>query len=54
MPTKLPSLVSIGGTSISLWQEYALFFSLPMSLLGFAVGNAFSRADTIPPAEAPR
>jgi SSS family solute:Na+ symporter len=30
---------SIGGTSVSLWQEYALFFSLPMSFLGFLVGN---------------
>jgi SSS family solute:Na+ symporter len=32
---------SIGGMSISLWQEYALFFSLPMSFLGFLVGNLF-------------
>ena len=32
---------SVGQTSISLWQEYALFFSLPMSLLGFLVGNLF-------------
>ncbi len=32
---------SIGGTSVSLWQEYALFFSLPMSFLGFLVGNRF-------------
>ena len=30
---------SIGGESFSLWQEYALFVSLPMSLLGFLVGN---------------
>jgi SSS family solute:Na+ symporter len=30
---------SLGGTSVSLWQEYALFFSLPMSFLGFLVGN---------------
>ncbi len=42
---------SIGGAEISLWQEYGLFFSLPLSLLGFAIGNAFSRAGTIPPAE---
>jgi SSS family solute:Na+ symporter len=42
----------IGGASISLWQEYGLFFSLPMSLLGFAVGNALSSADTLPPAQA--
>ncbi len=32
---------SIGGMSVSLWQEYALFFSLPMSLVGFLVGNLF-------------
>jgi SSS family solute:Na+ symporter len=32
---------SVGQTSISLWQEYALFFSLPMSFLGFLVGNLF-------------
>jgi SSS family solute:Na+ symporter len=27
------------GTTFSLWQEYALFFSLPMSLIGFILGN---------------
>jgi len=43
---------SIGSASISLWQEYGLFFSLPMSLLGFVLGNALSRGSTIPPAEA--
>jgi hypothetical protein len=32
----------IAGQSISLWQEYALFFSLPMSLVGFLLGNALS------------
>ena len=32
---------SIAGTSVSLWQEYALFFSLPMSFVGFLVGNLF-------------
>jgi hypothetical protein len=32
---------SIGGSSVSLWQEYALFFSLPMSFVGFLVGNLF-------------
>ena len=42
----------VGSLSIDLWQEYGLFFSLPMSLLGFAVGNALSRGNTIPPAEA--
>jgi hypothetical protein len=29
----------IGGVSFSLWQEYGLFFSLPISLVGFLVGN---------------
>jgi SSS family solute:Na+ symporter len=42
---------SVGGASISIWQEYALFFTLPTSLLGFAIGNALSSGDTIPPAE---
>jgi SSS family solute:Na+ symporter len=32
---------SVGGVKYSLWQEYALFFSLPMSLLGFVIGNQF-------------
>jgi SSS family solute:Na+ symporter len=32
---------SIGGRSVSLWQEYALFISLPMSFVGFLVGNLF-------------
>ena len=43
---------SIGGVPVSLWQEYGLFFSLPMSLLGFAVGNALSRDGALPPTEA--
>jgi SSS family solute:Na+ symporter len=42
---------SIGGMSISLWQEYALFFSLPMSFLGFLVGNLFGSPHA--PLEAP-
>jgi len=40
---------SIGDVSISLWQEYALFFSLPMSLLGFVLGNLLSRSTTETP-----
>lgn len=32
---------SVGQTSVSLWQEYGLFFSLPMSMVGFLVGNRF-------------
>ena len=42
---------SIGGTSFSLWQEYALFFSLPMSFVGFLVGNLFGSPVT--PSEMP-
>jgi len=37
---------TIGGTSVSLWQEYALFFSLPMSFFGFLVGNLFGTPHT--------
>jgi SSS family solute:Na+ symporter len=32
---------SIRGMSVNLWQEYALFFSLPSSFLGFLAGNLF-------------
>ncbi len=39
---------SVGEVSISLWQEYALFFSLPMSFLGFLVGNQFGSPFTPP------
>ena len=42
---------SIGGTSISLWQEYALFFGLPMSFVGFLVGNLIG--SPFEPAEVP-
>jgi SSS family solute:Na+ symporter len=49
---------SIAGFPISLWQEYGLFFSLPMSLLGFVVGNLLSPNSTVPnstsPSEAPQ
>jgi SSS family solute:Na+ symporter len=37
---------SIGDVQVSLWQEYGLFFSLPMSLLGFVVGNLLSNETT--------
>ncbi len=33
--------VEIGGNPYALWQEYALFFSLPISFVGFLVGNVF-------------
>ena len=35
---------SIGGQTFSIWQEYSLFFCLPISLLGFLVGNQFGPA----------
>jgi SSS family solute:Na+ symporter len=37
---------SIGETSFSLWQEYGLFFSLPMSFIGFLIGNQFGSPHT--------
>ncbi len=45
---------SIGAAEISLWQEYGLFFSLPLSLLGFFVGNALSKDGSTLPSEAPQ
>lgn len=33
----------VGDMHFSLWQEYALFFSLPMSFLGFLIGNRIGR-----------
>ena len=29
----------LGGASFSLWQEYGLYFSLPISCVGFLIGN---------------
>lgn len=34
----------IGCESFSVWQEYALFFCLPISFLGFLIGNQFGPA----------
>lgn len=36
---------TVGGSGVSLWQEYALFFSLPMSLAGFVLGNLIGRSE---------
>ena len=33
----------LGGMTISLWQEYAAFFTIPLSLLGYLIGNRFGR-----------
>lgn len=43
--------ITAGGRSVSLWQEYALLFSLPASLLGFIAGNIFGTTSVpAPPA----
>jgi len=43
----------IGDTSYEFWQEYALFFSLPISFLGFLLGNLIGepRSPSIEPEE---
>ena len=44
---------ALGGFEFSIWQEYALFLSLPTSLLGFLIGNLFGgTVHTPPPDEA--
>ena len=30
---------AVDGVSFDIWQEYALYFTLPMSFLGFLLGN---------------
>jgi len=40
-----------GGRAIEIWQEYALFVSLPVSFLGFIAGNLLGRDAPAPPAE---
>jgi hypothetical protein len=35
---------TVAGETFSIWQEYALFFCLPISLLGFFIGNRFGPA----------
>lgn len=37
--------VRVGGTSLDVWQEYALLFALPASLAGFAAGQLFGRGE---------
>ena len=32
---------TIAGETFSIWQEYSLFFCLPLSALGFLIGNQF-------------
>jgi SSS family solute:Na+ symporter len=45
---------SIGQTPVSLWQEYSLFFTLPLSFLGYLLGNRFGRERDATPATAER
>ncbi|MCP3996224.1 MAG: hypothetical protein GY722_14360, partial [bacterium] len=33
----------VAGVSLDVWQEYALYFTLPMSFLGFLVGNLIGK-----------
>jgi SSS family solute:Na+ symporter len=42
--------VTLFGREYALWQEYALFFSLPVSAAGFLVGNLAGRTVQPPPA----
>ncbi len=32
---------SLWGSGYEIWQEYSLFFTLPMSAIGFLIGNCF-------------
>jgi len=41
----------LGGTTFSVWQEYALFFTLPISLIGFLIGNTLGTPRPVPVAE---
>ena len=41
--TTILTLVTGSGTSIEIWQEYAMLFTLPASLLGFFVGLMWDR-----------
>ncbi len=42
---------SLAGSEYQIWQEYSLFFTLPISALGFLIGNCFG-SNYAPPAEA--
>ena len=41
----------LGGNTYSLWQEYALFFTLPISLIGFIIGNLLGEPHDGTPAQ---
>ena len=42
---------TLGGETFELWQEYALYFSLPASMVGFLIGNRIGEPHipTLPP-----
>jgi hypothetical protein len=40
----------LAGTNVGLWQEYALFFTLPMSFVGFPIGSWVGRDGPSPTA----
>jgi SSS family solute:Na+ symporter len=47
--------ISLWGSDYEIWQEYSLFFTLPISALGFLIGNCFGSNHTPPaPADARR
>jgi len=33
----------ISGNPVSIWQEYCIFFTMPLSLIGYFLGNAVGR-----------
>jgi len=39
---------SFWGSDFEIWQEYSLFFTLPISILGFLIGNCFG-SNYVPP-----
>ena len=43
---------SLWGSDYQIWQEYSLFFTLPMSAIGFLIGNYFGR-NYVPPERGP-
>ncbi len=43
---------SLWGSDYQIWQEYSLFFTLPMSAIGFLIGNCFGR-NYVPPERGP-
>jgi Na+/pantothenate symporter len=42
---------SLWGSDYQIWQEYSLFFTLPISVFGFLIGNCFGSNYTPPAPE---